>query len=196
MVILRNCSPERTGDRQEIQRILWTRNCRLYRRGNRRWVSRTGKRSCFVFVRAYWEEHWVSQRSANTVNLEAYNFADSRRMNVALTRAKQTLLVVGHTEALRKHNIWKDLVEDAEERGKLKSPPDFPRQLPLPNQSVNQVIRRLHSHSLAGCDCQFLEGRSWTIRQPSLFNSGIAILPSQIGPAEQHSFKAKDGCSA
>ncbi|ORZ10330.1 AAA domain-domain-containing protein [Lobosporangium transversale] len=43
--------------------------------------------------------------------------ADIRRMNVALTRARQSLFILGHAETLRRENIWGDLVKDAEERG-------------------------------------------------------------------------------
>ncbi|KAG0197395.1 DEAD-box type RNA helicase [Mortierella sp. GBA30] len=43
--------------------------------------------------------------------------ADIRRMNVALTRARQSLFILGHAETLRREEIWGDLVRDAEERG-------------------------------------------------------------------------------
>ncbi|KAI8355760.1 AAA domain-containing protein [Mortierella sp. GBAus27b] len=42
--------------------------------------------------------------------------ADIRRMNVALTRARQSLFILGHAETLRREEIWGDLVRDAEER--------------------------------------------------------------------------------
>ena len=43
---------------------------------------------------------------------------DVRRVNVALTRAKRALWIVGHAEGLRRSGtIWETLVEDAERRG-------------------------------------------------------------------------------
>ncbi|KAG0231048.1 DEAD-box type RNA helicase [Actinomortierella wolfii] len=42
--------------------------------------------------------------------------ADIRRMNVALTRARQSLFILGHADTLRREPIWGDLVADAEER--------------------------------------------------------------------------------
>lgn len=41
---------------------------------------------------------------------------DERRMNVGITRARSTLLVVGHAPTLRQNDWWKDLVQDAEDR--------------------------------------------------------------------------------
>jgi senataxin len=44
---------------------------------------------------------------------------DVRRINVALTRAKSTLLILGNKDALRGNGLWRDLIIDAEERGLL-----------------------------------------------------------------------------
>ncbi|ODQ77343.1 hypothetical protein BABINDRAFT_169216 [Babjeviella inositovora NRRL Y-12698] len=42
---------------------------------------------------------------------------DVRRMNVALTRAKSSMWVLGNRESLLVNKMWRDLVADAEERG-------------------------------------------------------------------------------
>lgn len=42
--------------------------------------------------------------------------ADLRRMNVALTRAKYSLLVVGHASSLQKNVNWRALIDSAKER--------------------------------------------------------------------------------
>ena len=44
---------------------------------------------------------------------------DVRRMNVALTRAKRALWVLGHADSLRQSPQWADFLQDAEERGVL-----------------------------------------------------------------------------
>ncbi|CAH6718616.1 helicase Sen1p [[Candida] jaroonii] len=43
--------------------------------------------------------------------------SDVRRMNVALTRAKSTLWVLGNATSLCRNHTWKDLIEDARSRG-------------------------------------------------------------------------------
>lgn len=44
--------------------------------------------------------------------------SDERRMNVALTRAKYSLIVVGHAETLQKWSpTWGSLIDDAQQRG-------------------------------------------------------------------------------
>jgi superfamily I DNA and/or RNA helicase len=43
--------------------------------------------------------------------------SDRRRMNVALTRARRALWVVGDLDTLRTNPDWEELVIDAERRG-------------------------------------------------------------------------------
>jgi senataxin len=44
---------------------------------------------------------------------------DVRRINVALTRAKSSLFILGNKAALSNNEFWRDLIVDAEKRGKL-----------------------------------------------------------------------------
>lgn len=44
---------------------------------------------------------------------------DVRRINVALTRAKSTLFILGNKSALVSNEFWRDLIVDAEKRGRL-----------------------------------------------------------------------------
>ncbi|KAK9461751.1 SEN1 N terminal-domain-containing protein [Lipomyces oligophaga] len=43
--------------------------------------------------------------------------ADVRRMNVALTRAKSSLWIIGNVNSLVMSNVWRRLIDDAEKRG-------------------------------------------------------------------------------
>lgn len=58
--------------------------------------------------------------------------SDTRRMNVALTRARFSLWVIGNSEMLRKHNYWKDLVEHASKNHLLMrvDPQPLPKNVP------------------------------------------------------------------
>lgn len=42
---------------------------------------------------------------------------DFRRMNVALTRAKTSIWILGHQKSLRKSKLWSDLIQNAVDRG-------------------------------------------------------------------------------
>ena len=44
---------------------------------------------------------------------------DMRRMNVALTRAKRALWVLGHADSLQQSPQWADFLQDAQDRGLL-----------------------------------------------------------------------------
>ena len=54
---------------------------------------------------------------------------DVRRMNVALTRARCSLFVLGHDLSLSRNKVWEELLDDAHKRGcYVKYDPDFWRQ--------------------------------------------------------------------
>lgn len=51
-------------------------------------------------------------------NKKDVGFLDSlKRMNVALTRARHTLIVCGHFDTLNTDEAWRDLITDATHRG-------------------------------------------------------------------------------
>ena len=45
---------------------------------------------------------------------------DFRRMNVAFTRAKTSMWILGHRQSLYKNKLWRNLIDDATERGCLE----------------------------------------------------------------------------
>lgn len=61
--------------------------------------------------------------------------SDVRRMNVALTRARSSLFVLGDAKALRTNEHWRKLVDDAQERGHYKEV----RPRPLLAESVSAL---------------------------------------------------------
>ncbi|KAJ1981526.1 DEAD-box type RNA helicase, partial [Dimargaris verticillata] len=65
--------------------------------------------------------------------------ADVRRMNVALTRARKSLFIVGHSNFLQGHPLWQKLIADAKQRqvhAQFTFPlfrPPIPRGIAFPN---------------------------------------------------------------
>ncbi|XP_062409421.1 probable helicase senataxin [Sardina pilchardus] len=55
-------------------------------------------------------------RSSN--NVDSIEFLGSRQqINVAITRAKYSLFILGHLNTLKEHRYWKPVIQDAEDRG-------------------------------------------------------------------------------
>ena len=50
------------------------------------------------------------------VQRKCWVLSDVRRMNVALTRAKTTLWILGNKDSLSRNEVWKKLLTDAGER--------------------------------------------------------------------------------
>lgn len=59
--------------------------------------------------------------------------SDAKRMNVALTRAKHTLFVLGHRHTLQRDKSWRALVDNAQRRRLLVQ---APRSICLPNNKA------------------------------------------------------------
>ncbi|AMD19889.1 HCL262Cp [Eremothecium sinecaudum] len=69
---------------------------------------------------------------------------DFRRMNVALTRAKTSLWILGHQSSLFKNKIWKHLITNAKERGCLEiACPGF---LDTNNKHARSTLQRFKDH--------------------------------------------------
>ncbi|XP_010462744.1 PREDICTED: uncharacterized protein LOC104743346 [Camelina sativa] len=69
--------------------------------------------------------------------------SDVRRMNVALTRAKLSLWVLGNTRTLQRDHNWAALVEDAKERGVI-----IPVKRPYNSMFGEKVMDQNHSENV------------------------------------------------
>ncbi|KAK6202328.1 DEAD-box type RNA helicase [Scheffersomyces amazonensis] len=71
--------------------------------------------------------------------------SDIRRMNVALTRARTTLWILGNIESLSRNGVWKRLIEDAKSRSSvIEARPGFLASLPKRKIEVDQTANKKH----------------------------------------------------
>ncbi|AET40886.1 DNA/RNA helicase SEN1 Ecym_7029 [Eremothecium cymbalariae DBVPG len=69
---------------------------------------------------------------------------DFRRMNVALTRAKTSLWILGHHKSLCRNKLWMNLISDAKTRGCLElACPGF---LDKHNRGAKEILQRFKDH--------------------------------------------------
>lgn len=68
---------------------------------------------------------------------------DFRRMNVALTRAKTSMWILGHQKSLVKNKLWRHLISDAQQRGNLEAA--CPGFLNKRNNHAQRIIERYKS---------------------------------------------------
>ena len=67
--------------------------------------------------------------------------ADARRLNVAITRAKNAMWIIGSSQHLARNAIWKSLIEDARDRK---------RYIQDSEVWTYEAEQRLHSHRQSG----------------------------------------------
>lgn len=70
---------------------------------------------------------------------------DFRRMNVALTRAKTSMWILGHQKSLIKNKLWNHLISNAKERGCLE--PACPGFLKKTNGQAQRILKRYQGQS-------------------------------------------------
>lgn len=66
----------------------------------------------------------------STVRSKTIGFtADPRRLNVAFTRARSQLIIVGNRDLLNKDALWRRVLSFIEEKGRILSPAELYRSL-------------------------------------------------------------------
>merc|ERR1740123_1718692 len=82
--------------------------------------------------------------------------SDKKRVNVALTRAKRGIIVVGNHKTLRKNSTWRSWIRFIERNNLIITPRDLyyrwqlkpPRTLKLPEADFSYYPRRKYEHLL------------------------------------------------
>lgn len=64
-------------------------------------------------------------RSGNSPGDGIGFLSDTKRLNVAITRAKHSLWIVGDCNQLTKHNSWRNLIDDSYKRNRVVNYRDF-----------------------------------------------------------------------
>ncbi|QLL32402.1 hypothetical protein HG536_0C05710 [Torulaspora globosa] len=72
---------------------------------------------------------------------------DFRRMNVALTRAKTSMWILGHQSSLTKNKLWRHLISNAKERGCLE--PACPGFLKKTATETQRILKRYEAQQAA-----------------------------------------------
>ncbi|KAJ1675825.1 DEAD-box type RNA helicase [Spiromyces aspiralis] len=69
--------------------------------------------------------------------------ADTRRMNVGLTRARKSLFVLGNSKFLNTHPLWRQLIEDSARRGlhRVCTRPFFDISLQKPTMKLDNLMK-------------------------------------------------------
>ena len=70
---------------------------------------------------------------------------DFRRVNVALTRARESLWIVGNCNFLAKNAVWKEMLDSAADRKLIASPHEFDRLAPPPPRGNHHNTNNGHS---------------------------------------------------
>merc|ERR1712141_220404 len=65
--------------------------------------------------------------------------SDEKRLNVALTRARFSLYIVGNLETLKVNTMWRSLLEDATERGVVENVKSIDTDLNRLAQSISKI---------------------------------------------------------
>jgi superfamily I DNA and/or RNA helicase len=86
------------------------------------WTIFDGFVSLLTWILAsVFSESWLNNGVFVTLNWLILNLFDFRRTNVALTRARNHLLIVGNENNLRKNQLWRQIIQQC--KGKERKNP-------------------------------------------------------------------------
>ncbi|CAK7894491.1 helicase Sen1p [[Candida] anglica] len=99
--------------------------------------------------------------------------SDVRRMNVALTRARTTLWILGNKESLMRNKVWNRLLTDATHRNAVTNA--YPGSISSSMREMRPEDKTLHFDNNSGSKIQELEG-------PNEYSHPVKYLPERPQP--------------
>ncbi|CAH2355306.1 helicase Sen1p [[Candida] railenensis] len=105
--------------------------------------------------------------------------SDVRRMNVALTRARTSLWILGNKESLMRNNVWNHLIKNAEDRSQVTTAyPGFMKN--LGNGTIPKFAKQIRKDSSGPTQDELVEDEPRNSSTNQLSNSN-SIQPSSKG---------------
>ncbi|CCK69072.1 DNA/RNA helicase SEN1 KNAG_0B06440 [Huiozyma naganishii CBS 8797] len=117
---------------------------------------------------------------------------DFRRMNVAFTRAKTSMWILGHQRSLVKNKLWRNLIEDARNRNMIEMiGPNFLFENPTNKTVVQSALRRFSAEETDSYDPMEVKETTRKRKLQSDAKPDVVTQKKEKGPEGEQSLEQK-----